>query len=167
MPHDIKPAWERALDEFLVPWKSRRGVVGALATGSYVLGTQTDLSDIDVHIVLAPTVHWRERGNKRVNGVLVEYFANPPQQIERYMQTDHAAGRHADAHMFNIGRIVFDKTGEVGLQRFPDKRLIELILPCFTDHKLSQLETAARYVQDALGGFEIDGWTYRTKLDLT
>lgn len=264
------PGWERALDAFLRSWKVRRDVVGALVTGSYAMGTQTDLSDIDVHIVLSPNVAWRERGNQRVDGFLIEYFANPPQQIERYMELDHATGRLADAHMFTVGRILFDKTGDVrrlkrvaarwmkrplsrarstgprrtsiapatrawqeqykyaiwdhldGLQDlamrdepsflyvyaitlelvvstyarflraplppysklhrflsdpaftaayrlppFPDRRFVELVLPCFAGCSLPKLEAAARYVQDAMGGFEIDGWKHRTKVELT
>lgn len=264
------PTWERALDDFLMPWQARRDVIGALVTGSYAMGTQTDLSDIDVHIVLSPKVAWRERGNQRVDGFLIEYFANPPRQIERYMELDHATGRLADAHMFTVGRIVFDKTGDVRhlqhvaarwmkrplpparspgprrtsitpatkawrerykyviwddldelanvaarndvslpfvyalaldlvigtyarflraplppqsklhrfltdsaftaayrLPPFPDQRFVDLVLPCFAGCSLPDLEAAARYVQDAMGGFEIDGWKHRAKLDLS
>jgi hypothetical protein len=45
--------WEDALNQFLGSWRDRSDVIGALATGSRVLGTDTRNSDVDVHIVLS------------------------------------------------------------------------------------------------------------------
>lgn len=103
----------KAVEEFLEGWKDRPEVVGALLTGSYAAGTETEHSDIDVHIVLSDKVKWRERGNKMVDGHLIEYFANPAAQHARYFEEDFQEGDNADARMFAIGRILFDKTGEV------------------------------------------------------
>lgn len=105
--------WEEALSDFLIPWEAKPEVVGAIATGSYVVGTQSPFSDVDVHIVLDASVGWRERGNKLVDGLLIEYFANPPGQITKYMEADFEAGRRANARMFTTGKVVFDKTGIV------------------------------------------------------
>lgn len=76
--------WEEALDKFLSEWRRRDYVVGALVCGSYVTGSPTARSDIDVHIILAEESDWRERGNRYVDGCLIEYFANPPRQIRTY-----------------------------------------------------------------------------------
>lgn len=103
--------WEVALDKFLNKWQDTKEVQAAIVTGSYVLGTATPSSDIDVQIVLADSVTWRERGNEIVDGILFEYFANPPKSIRGYFMEDFKNGRRAAARMFATGKIVFDKTG--------------------------------------------------------
>ncbi len=103
----------KAVDEFLKDWLDRPEVVGAVLTGSYAAGTETAHSDVDVHILLADSVKWRERGNKRIHGHLIEYFANSAAEHRRYFRDDFRDGEHVDARMFAIGRILFDKTGAV------------------------------------------------------
>jgi len=70
--------WQLALEKFLKEWKEKDFVEGALLTGSYAIGMETKYSDVDVYIILSDSVEWRERGNKVIDGVLIEYFANPP-----------------------------------------------------------------------------------------
>ncbi|SYZ72580.1 conserved hypothetical protein [Candidatus Zixiibacteriota bacterium] len=110
-------SWERALRKFLDEWEGRPEVIGALVTGSFAAGTATKYSDIDIHIVLSDKVTWRERGNRVVDGYLIEYFANPVRQIMKYFENDFRIGRHTDARMFVIGKIIFDKTGAVARLR--------------------------------------------------
>jgi len=102
-----------AVEEFLKDWRDRPEVIGAVLTGSYASGTATAHSDVDVHILLADSVKWRERGNKRVHGHLIEYFANSAAAHRRYFLEDFRDGEHVDARMFAIGRVLFDKTGAV------------------------------------------------------
>lgn len=106
-------AWEQALDKFLSVWKKRKYVLGAMATGSYVSGRATKYSDIDVHIILSDKVEWRERGNKIVDGFLIEYFANPVRRLKGYSEEDYAENARTNARMFCTGKIIFDKTGAV------------------------------------------------------
>ncbi|MCL1702296.1 nucleotidyltransferase domain-containing protein [Lysinibacillus sp. Bpr_S20] len=103
--------WERALEEFLKDWKNRNDVIGALVCGSYVTGDPSTRSDIDVHIILSEDVDWRERGNRIVNGFLIEYFANPPKQIRQYFQEDFQIQRIMSMVQFMTGKILFDNTG--------------------------------------------------------
>ncbi len=98
-------------------WEGRPDVIGALVTGSFAAGTASEHSDIDIHIILSDKVNWRERGNKIVDGFLIEYFANPVRQILKYFDNDFRIGRHTDARMFVIGKIIFDKTGAVAKLR--------------------------------------------------
>src|SRR5678809_1533306 len=110
--------WEAALRKFLRPWKARRDVVGALVCGSRVHGTATRRSDVDVHIILKDTVRWRERGNKVVDGFLIEYFANPAWQHRKYEAEDAGDNTRINARMFASGKIIFDNDGSVArLQR--------------------------------------------------
>lgn len=60
--------WEKALNQFLELWETREEVWAAIATGSYVVNNNTYKSDIDVHIILANQIDWREGGNKLVDG---------------------------------------------------------------------------------------------------
>jgi len=116
--------WENAVEKFIAPWKRKKYVEGIIMAGSYVMGTQTPQSDIDFHIVLADEIGWRERGNKRVDGIIMEYFANPVRQIYQYMKEDPKSYRRADARMYAGGRILFDRNGEVGkLKEFAKKEL--------------------------------------------
>lgn len=107
-------AWEGAVEEFLGPWRERLEVVGALVCGSYITGSPSPHSDLDVRIVLAPGTAWQERGNRIVEGFLVEYFANPPEAIREFFANDRERHRLVTATMFATGRILFarDRTLE-------------------------------------------------------
>jgi hypothetical protein len=104
--------WEKSLTKFLAPWERKAMTVGAIATGSRVAGVATEYSDVDVHIILSAKTKWRERGLKKVDGFVIEYFANPMRQLKKYLKADRKEGRKECARMFALGKIVFDKTGD-------------------------------------------------------
>jgi hypothetical protein len=101
-------AWRRALARFLKDVPFRRDVVGALVCGSFVTGDPGPRSDIDLHLVLAPRTRWRERGNRVIDGIVVEYFANPPRQIRAYFRHDHRDNRRMAPTQVASGRVLFD-----------------------------------------------------------
>ncbi len=103
--------WEVALRKFLKPWKEKDFVEAALLTGSYALGLQTPRSDVDVYIILSDDVDWRKRGNVVIDGVLIEYFANPVRQIKRYFEKEFASYSRSTARIIAMGKVLFDKTG--------------------------------------------------------
>lgn len=70
-------------------------------------------SDVDLQILLARGTPWRERGNRVVDGFLIEYFANPPERIRGYFREDHAGNRRVTATMFCTGQILFARDGEL------------------------------------------------------
>lgn len=105
--------WKIALEDFLKEWMKRDDVVGALVCGSYVTGNPSIHSDIDVHIILSDEMDWRERGNRIIQGFLVEYFANPSRQIRAYFQEDFNNRRTMSMVQFITGEILFDKTGVI------------------------------------------------------
>jgi predicted nucleotidyltransferase len=108
-----KEGWREALDKFLIPWKKNKEVSGIIVCGSYITGNPTKHSDIDIHIVLKKGCKWRERGNKIVDGFLMEYFANPLEQIKKYLESDFKKRRQMDAHMFHTGKTILDKGGDI------------------------------------------------------
>ena len=105
--------WKAKLDIFLSDFEHRDDIVGVMACGSYVTGSPSNHSDLDVHLVLDNMVEYRERGNKIVDGLLIEYFANPPRQISRYFEEDLADKSLMSQTQFATGEILLDKTGDV------------------------------------------------------
>ena len=76
--------------------------------GSFVVGNPKKHSNIDLHTFLKDGTEWRERGNKIVDGFLVEYFANPPKQIAPYFKEDFEDKSQMAVIQFLTGKILFD-----------------------------------------------------------
>lgn len=106
---------EASLNKFLAPWRRKSGYLGAILTGSYATGTQTEFSDVDVQIVYKDGTEWRERGNKIMDGYVFEYFANPVGQYKKYMDKEYASGKRTTARMFVTGLIIEDTGNNVGV----------------------------------------------------
>ena len=99
--------------KFLNEIHLRDDLVGVLVCGSYITGNPSKHSDLDVHLILADTVEYRERGNRRIDGLLIEYFANPPKQIRQYFKEDYQSIDPMSQTQFATGRILQDATGVV------------------------------------------------------
>jgi hypothetical protein len=105
--------WEVAVEKFLQKWKERDDIEGFMVCGSYVTGSPSERSDIDLYIVLSSGIDWRMRGNEIVDGFLIEYFVNPPEQIPEYFKEDYRYNSRQAAHMFVTGRVLYEKSGIV------------------------------------------------------
>lgn len=141
--------WQESLNKFLVDWKSKKEVIGALVTGSYVTGLATKFSDVDVHIILSEDIKWRERGNKIVDGFLIEYFANPLCQIIKNSKSEDGNNKIAsDIRMFTVGKILVDKTG--ALKKIKMRFEKELKNKKFTKLKPIQIEIKKYHLWDQL-----------------
>ncbi|RLG96938.1 hypothetical protein DRO27_01175 [Candidatus Bathyarchaeota archaeon] len=103
--------WETAVESFTKKWSDKDNVEGFLVCGSYVTGSPSKRSDIDLHIVLSSGVDWRERGAEMIDGYLIEYFVNSPSQIKVYFEDDFRKNRKHAAHMFSSGKILLDRNG--------------------------------------------------------
>lgn len=106
--------WREALEILLHQWRDNPLVTGALVCGSYITGNPSKHSDIDVHMLLSDDLDWRERGNKMVDGYLVEYFINPPLQIRKYFAEDFRDHRTISMVQFLTGQVLWDKAGIIG-----------------------------------------------------
>jgi hypothetical protein len=109
--------WEAAVERFIAPWRRKKRVIGALVAGSYVTGQPNPKSDLDIYIVTQAGTPWRERGNRRIDGFLVEYFINPPEQIHKYFADNHASASAMSLTPYTTGRILFDKDGTLAKLR--------------------------------------------------
>ncbi len=103
----------RKLNLFLDNYENKSDVVGVLVCGSYVTGHPNAHSDLDVHLLLKNDAGYRERGNRVVEDLLIEYFANTKQQILAYFKKDYVNISPMSQTQFATGKIILDKTGEV------------------------------------------------------
>ena len=117
--------WKHKLNIFLSDFEHTADIIGVLVCGSYVTGRPTKHSDLDVHIILDNSVEYRERGNRIIDGLLIEYFANPPKQILGYFADDLNDRRLMSQVQFATGEIILDKTGEVEALKNKAKNMIE------------------------------------------
>jgi predicted nucleotidyltransferase len=80
--------------------------IAIVAAGSILRGQGGPTSDIDLYVLHhAP---FRQRLQRRYNGVPFEIFINPPQQVRRYFEEEHAAARPITAHILTTGAVVLD-----------------------------------------------------------
>ncbi|MGM0845269.1 MAG: nucleotidyltransferase domain-containing protein [Bacillota bacterium] len=105
--------WRIALDVFINEFPHTSELAGILVCGSFITGNPSNHSDIDVHLVLKEGEEWRERGNKIVEGYLIEYFCNPPAQIRKYFEDDYTTMSTHAAVQFATGEILLDTKGTV------------------------------------------------------
>lgn len=105
--------WKEKLSKFIETLNYKDDVIGILACGSYITCHPSTHSDLDVHIILKDDVKYRERGNKFVDGLLIEYFSNSPNQIRQYFRDDYKNMRTNSWVQFITGAIVLDKVGIV------------------------------------------------------
>jgi hypothetical protein len=107
--------WEVAARDFIDSCNFKNDIVTVFLSGSYAFGNADDFSDIDLFIILSDEVNYRERGNKRVNGLLIEYFANPMRQIKKYIESDITNIRLCDINMMLGGIVIYDKNNTANM----------------------------------------------------
>ena len=105
--------WEEKLNIFLSGFEHAKDIDGILVCGSYITGNPSNHSDLDVHIILDDNVGYRERGNRIIDGLLIEYFSNPPKQILKYFDGDMEDNSLMSQVQFATGKIILDKSGAV------------------------------------------------------
>lgn len=115
-------AWMKAVEKFLNDYTKDLDVEGVIVCGSYVTGSPSKRSDVDLHIILSSEYDWRERGSRIIDGVLIEYFVNPPQQMPEYFKEDFDDFRRHAAHMLATGKIIQDRNGVVASLRDEAKK---------------------------------------------
>ncbi len=143
--------WEIVLKKFLKKWENKKEVIGAIVCGSYITGNPSKHSDIDIHIILDSKTSWRERGNEIIDGILVEYFANPIKKYYEYNEEDYIQRKRNNAHMFSTGKLLFDKTGELK-QLIKDSK--KYLIKKYPKQNKIQIELAKYSIWDMLDNLE-------------
>jgi predicted nucleotidyltransferase len=96
--------FDRAVEELLTYVQASYAPLGVVVAGSIVRGEAGPSSDLDVFVVHDKS--WRLREQRRFAGVPAELFVNPPAQVRRYFEREHADGRPCTAHMFATGEVI-------------------------------------------------------------
>lgn len=117
--------YKEKLNIFLTNFEHKDDISGVLVCGSFITGTPNNHSDLDVHIVLKRDVDYRERGNVIVDGLLIEYFANSPKQIEKYFKDDIQEFETSSMVQFITGEIIIDKYGDIEELKKLARKLID------------------------------------------
>lgn len=101
--------WKLALDKFIAPYLNDEEVEAILLVGSYAVNNQNQYSDIDIYIILNDNAEYRERGNKKVDNYLIEYFINPIRQVREYLKNDKRGHGGSMANMLLKGKVILDR----------------------------------------------------------
>ena len=101
--------WEIAARKFVEQCEVYNDMEAVFLTGSYAAGNADKYSDIDLYIVLSDHATWRVRGNKRVDGFSVEYFANPAKQIKKYIDSSYNDVRILEINMILNGIVILNR----------------------------------------------------------
>lgn len=108
----IKNKFDKALQIFVDKHKRNPRVIGILVSGSYIHSIPDKNSDLDVYILLNQS-KMRERGNTWINGVEIEYFMNPINQVRYYFKTETGSKAPCTAHMFANSKILYQKDNRI------------------------------------------------------
>jgi len=101
--------WEMTARDFINSCHFKNDIESVFLVGSHASGNADEFSDIDLYIILSDEVKWRKRGNKRVGGFLIEYFANPMRQIKKYIDSSYPNVELHEVTMILGGIVIFDK----------------------------------------------------------
>ena len=101
--------WEQVARNFIDSCDFKDDIEAVFLTGSHAVGNADEFSDIDLYIVLSDEVKYRERGNKRIDGLLVEYFANPKRQVKKYIDDGYPHVQLTEINMILSGIVIFNK----------------------------------------------------------
>jgi len=106
--NDLKLKYDQALQKFIKKYEKQSNVVAIIISGSYVHSKLDKNSDLDVYIILKKS-KTRERGNTWINGIEIEYFINPVNQIKHYFTEEQKNKSFATARMFANSVILHQK----------------------------------------------------------
>jgi predicted nucleotidyltransferase/CRISPR/Cas system CSM-associated protein Csm2 small subunit len=89
-------------------------VLGIMFYGSYLTGTNSANSDIDLHIIMNNNNPEKLiRGSDLVNGIRIEYFEKPIADIYDSVENDFNNQNNALLSMFGYGYIIYDRFGDI------------------------------------------------------
>lgn len=139
-----KERYDQAVEVYVARISQEPHVIGVVVSGSYVHGQLGPHSDVDVFVITHPDTPHRERGNTWIEGVEMEYFQNPPQQIRAYFQRE--TYRPVSAHLLANGIVRYDVHPEVQAILQEAKAIVEAQAPAWNHIQIE----FARYGLDDL-----------------
>ncbi len=138
-----------AAEKFVQRMMSDPQVIGIIVAGSVQYATIDKHSDVDIYIVLDPSCLFRERGNTWIDGIEIEYFKNPPQQIRSYFKNEDDSPHTAD--MLANGHVALCRSQEVKDLISEAKQILSKLPPKLTP---AQIELAKYLIDDQFKDFD-------------
>lgn len=100
----MAPHHHLALDQALAWITAHFAPLGIVASGSIIRGNPHATSDFDLYVVHEQG--FRQRVQKRFNGVPCEIFINNPAQVRQYFASELRSNRPVTAHLLATGQLV-------------------------------------------------------------
>lgn len=130
-------------------------VLGCFFYGSFLTGYNQKNSDIDLHIIFdnSDPKHLI-RGNHHIDGIRIEYFEKPINDIYLSIENDYQNQNNALLSIIGTSKIIFDKCGELqNLQQYALAKFSNPLPPLETEdareyvsilsNRMEKLEKAA------------------------
>jgi len=111
-PSRLDEPYVKALEEAVDFIRHALRPTGIIVCGSVISGTPDPTSDLDFAVI--HTNPWRQRLQRRFNGVSAEIFVNSRGRLSRAFADEVASARPIMLHMIATGRIVFDPASTMG-----------------------------------------------------
>jgi hypothetical protein len=160
---DLCEPYAAALRDAVAFVLTRTRPIGIVASGTIIRGSPDVSSDLDIYVIHQQA--WRQRIQRRFNGVPAEIFINPPSAIEAYFVEEHADGRPLTAHMLATGVVVLNEDAMVDVLIARARQTLAAS-PRYDDFGLRMAHyTAATLFEDALDVADRDEATATMLLD--
>lgn len=89
-------------------WTTPRAVIAGGSIVRAAAGGPAPDAGSDFDIFVLHDAPWRQRVQRRVEGVACEFFINPMPRLARYLIDERASGRPVTAHLLSTGVVVYD-----------------------------------------------------------
>lgn len=101
------------LADYVNRWKSNKNVIGILLSGSYATELYTKNSDIDLRIIYAKDEKHNYKGVDTIDDYKYSYITGTVDDYLRMMHNQFYRCSKFEARVFAVGKILYDKTGEI------------------------------------------------------
>lgn len=151
---NLAEPYRTALKEAVAYIAGRFNAIGILAAGSIIRGAPDASSDLDLYVI--QRAEFRQRLQKRFNGVFAEMFVNPPTAIQKYFTEEQASRRPLTAHMLATGFVVFQSDPIVSELRAKAAQLLASPPPIIPAEMTYTRYLAAVLYEDAVDKIHTD-----------
>ena len=128
--------WRSRLNLFFDNFEWKANVSGILVFGSYISGTETVYSDLNVHFVFDDNTDFRQIGARHSDGLLISYEANPAAQIRKFFEDELVTPSTSYITQFAAGEVFFDRHGVAATLKDEAAKLHEAYFETFRVDKV-------------------------------
>ena len=131
--------------------------LGIIVYGSSLTGFNTNVSDIDLHVIFDNNEPERLiRGNKMVDKTRVEYFEKPIKDIYLEIENGYLNQNNASFSIFGKGTIVFERDNKLSLLQQYALNRFSTPMPCLSEEDSKEQVSIINNRMEKLEKFAID-----------